>query len=106
MGMAIPLASTKSKPLSPKNILRIASLFLIGVFLNLLARKFTFHHFRILGILQRMSIIYGAMLFIHVATRYGEMEKRVFGFIAVLCGFLIYIAYMMTFNHPEIDCPA
>jgi hypothetical protein len=44
MGMAVPLAITKNKPINLKNIIRIFALFLIGVFLNLLARKFTFDH--------------------------------------------------------------
>jgi predicted acyltransferase len=44
MGMAVPLATTKAKPVRVKNIIRIAALFLIGVFLNLLSRKFTFDH--------------------------------------------------------------
>ena len=46
------------------------------------------------------------MLLIHVLTNYGEAQKRVFGFIAILCGFLIYISYMVSFDHPEIDCPS
>lgn len=44
MGMAIPLSTTQKKPVSLRNVIRIAALFLIGVFLNLLARKFTFNH--------------------------------------------------------------
>ena len=44
MGMAVPLATTRSKPLRIKNIIRIVALFLIGVALNLFARKFTFDH--------------------------------------------------------------
>ena len=44
MGMAIPLSTTQKKPVSYRNVIRIAALFLIGVFLNLLARKFTFNH--------------------------------------------------------------
>ena len=46
------------------------------------------------------------MLLIHVLTNYGEAQKRVFGFIAILCGFLMYISYMVSFDHPEIDCPS
>jgi len=33
------------------------------------------------------------------------MQKRIFGFIGVLSGFLIYISYMVTFDRPDIDCP-
>ncbi len=114
MGMATPLATTTKNPARIKNVIRIIALFLIGVFLNLLARKFTFNHckiycqflVRILGILQRISICYAVILLLHVVTGYGEVQKRVFGFIGILSGFLIYIAYMVTFDHPEIDCPA
>lgn len=44
MGMAVPLAMSKNKPFRVKNIIRIIGLFAIGIFLNLLARKFTFNH--------------------------------------------------------------
>jgi len=44
MGMAIPLATTAKNPARLRNIVRILALFLIGVMLNLLARKFTFDH--------------------------------------------------------------
>lgn len=44
MGMAIPLATTTKNPARLRNIVRILALFLIGVMLNLLARKFTFNH--------------------------------------------------------------
>ena len=43
MGMAIPLATTTKNPARLRNIVRILALFLIGVMLNLLARKFTFN---------------------------------------------------------------
>jgi predicted acyltransferase len=42
MGMAVPLAVNKNKPVKIRNILRIAGLFLIGFFLNLLGKKFDF----------------------------------------------------------------
>lgn len=44
MGMAVPLAMSKSKPFGYRSVLRILGLFAIGVFLNLSARKFTFNH--------------------------------------------------------------
>lgn len=43
MGMAVPLAISKSKPLNFRNLIRIIALFLIGVLLNLFAEKFNFH---------------------------------------------------------------
>ena len=42
MGMAVPLAVSATRPIRPKNIIRIAGLFLIGFFLNLLGKKFDF----------------------------------------------------------------
>jgi predicted acyltransferase len=44
MGMAVPLAMSKTKPFGLRSILRILGLFAIGVVLNLSARKFTFNH--------------------------------------------------------------
>lgn len=44
MGMAVPLAMSKSKPFGLRSVLRILGLFAIGVLLNLTARKFTFNH--------------------------------------------------------------
>ena len=44
LGMAVPLAMSKSKPFSLRSMIRILALFAIGVFLNLSARKFTFNH--------------------------------------------------------------
>ena len=52
MGMAIPLATTTKNPARFRNIVRILALFLIGVMLNLLARKFTFNHCNFLLIYQ------------------------------------------------------
>ena len=112
MGMAIPLSITKSKPLRLKNIIRVLALFLIGVALNLFARKFTFEHctwiiilVRILGILQRLSLCYGGILAIHWATNYGQMEKRIYGMVTIFAGLLLYVAYMISFDKPEIGCP-
>jgi predicted acyltransferase len=42
MGIAIPLAVSKNRPIRFRNIARIAGLFLIGFFLNLLGNKFNF----------------------------------------------------------------
>jgi len=61
---------------------------------------------RVLGILQRLSICYAAMLLVHFTTNYGESHKRIFGFLAILSGFLIYISYMVTFDNTDIDCPS
>ena len=78
MGMAIPMALTKTNPFRLRSVFRIFALFAIGVLLNLTARKFTFNHcnnhfilVRIMGILQRISLCYGALSIIHFATNYG-----------------------------------
>lgn len=42
MGMAVPLALSKTKPCSLKSIGRILGLFAIGLFLNLADAKFNF----------------------------------------------------------------
>ena len=42
LGLAIPLAVSENRPVKLRNLLRIAGLFLIGFFLNLLGRKFDF----------------------------------------------------------------
>lgn len=40
LGMAVPLALSKNKPIRPKAIIRIFALFAIGLFLNLVDEKF------------------------------------------------------------------
>lgn len=44
MGFSVPLATSAKNPVRLRNSFRILALFLIGVMLNLLARKFTFNH--------------------------------------------------------------
>ena len=46
MGMAVPLALTKSKPFRPKNLFRIVALFGIGVVLALFEVRFNFYECR------------------------------------------------------------
>lgn len=97
MGMAVPLAMSKSKPFRVRSILRIFGLFVIGVVLNLSARKYTFNHFRILGILQRLSICYGLLSLVHFVTRYGDRKYRFIGVIIAVSLGLIYITFMVPF---------
>jgi predicted acyltransferase len=40
LGMAVPLALSKNKPIGVKSIIRIIALFLIGVLINLIDEKF------------------------------------------------------------------
>lgn len=44
MGMAVPLAMSKSNPFRARSLFRIIALFGIGVLINLSSRKFNFHH--------------------------------------------------------------
>jgi len=64
-----------------------------------------FNIVRILGILQRLSVCYAIVLIIHVSTKYGEQKMRVLGYVSVLSMALLYLAYMLTFNKPDIECP-
>lgn len=43
MGMAVPLAVTKNKPLTWRKVLRVVALFLIGIFINLMDNNFSFY---------------------------------------------------------------
>jgi predicted acyltransferase len=74
MGMAIPLAVSDNKPLKPKNIIRVFALFAIGVFLNLLARKFTFNHCK--------------YLFIKIQLEYWESSKESVFVMEAFCSFI------------------
>jgi predicted acyltransferase len=59
-----------------------------------------------LGIIQRISLCYGGLAVIHWATRYGEKPYRYVGAtVAVLLG-SVYVMLMLTFDRPEIGCPA
>lgn len=60
---------------------------------------------RILGILQRMSICYGIVLFIHWATDYGThmLKRRIAGFIMVGV-VIVYVALMMSWEDTSIGC--
>lgn len=50
-----------------------------------------------MGILQRLSLCYGALCLLHVITNYGDRSYRFVGLLlTVICG-MIYITFMMTF---------
>jgi predicted acyltransferase len=73
MGMAVPLAVSPTRPVRVRNVARILGLFAIGLLLNLIGKKFDFEVLRILGILQRLSLCYAAILLLHVL--YGLRRK-------------------------------
>jgi len=52
---------------------------------------------RIPGILQRLSICYLLVVFIHFITFYGEKAYRFLGFLMALSFGLIYLVFMLTF---------
>lgn len=52
---------------------------------------------RVMGILQRISLCYGALSIIHALTGYGDKTYRYIGaIIAVGCA-MVYITFMLTF---------
>lgn len=104
MGMAVPLAMSASRPFKMKNFIRIVALFVIGMALNLIDCKFDFSTWRYLGVLQRLSVCYGLISLLHVATSYGEKTLRVFGVLVSVCIGLVYVAGMVSFTNEEIGC--
>lgn len=51
MGMAVPLAVNKKKPLNWRNVKRVVLLFLLGVVLNLFGQQFDFTVRKIIDLL-------------------------------------------------------
>ena len=51
-----------------------------------------------MGILQRLSLVYGALVFIHVVTDYGNKSYRFIGGLITAGCLLVYTAYMVTFT--------
>lgn len=111
MGMAIPLAVSKTRPIKTKNIVRVFALFGIGLLLNIIEdfdfpnRTFYLILVRILGILQRLALCYGINLFIHWITDYGTniTRRRIAGFTMV--GFVVlYVALMLSWSDESIGC--
>jgi predicted acyltransferase len=60
---------------------------------------------RILGILQRLAICYGIVLFIHWATDYGtnQLKRRVGGLVMVAV-VILYVALMVSWEDTSIGC--
>lgn len=58
-----------------------------------------------MGILQRISLCYGLLALIHWITRYGDKAYRFIGVIIALAMGLVYLVFMITFEHKEIGCP-
>lgn len=52
-----------------------------------------------MGILQRLSLCYGALVLIHVATNYGQKSYRFVGSLVAVAFASIYLAYMLTFHN-------
>jgi len=56
-----------------------------------------------MGILQRLSLCYGALAIIHWATNYGDKAFRYVGALFTLAFIIIYLSFMVTFENSE--CP-
>lgn len=52
---------------------------------------------RVMGILQRLSLCYGALCFVHVITNYGEKSYRFVGVLFCSACAMIYLTFMLTF---------
>lgn len=105
MGMAVPFALTPAKPFTYRNVIRILGLFAIGLLINLFEVKFNFERFRVLGILQRLSVCYGALSVIHAITNYGEKTYRFVGGLITLTFISVYLGFMLTYENIEAGCP-
>jgi predicted acyltransferase len=55
-----------------------------------------------MGILQRLSICYGAILCYHLSTNYGESKRRKFGGFIMLILYLVYLSLMISFEGGDI----
>jgi Mn2+/Fe2+ NRAMP family transporter len=56
-----------------------------------------------MGILQRLSICYGALLGYHLITGYGDYVRRKFGAIIMLIIFITYLSLYVTFDGGDIE---
>jgi predicted acyltransferase len=98
MGMAVPLAVSPTRPVRVRNVARILGLFAIGLLLNLIGKKFDFEVLRILGILQRLSLCYAAILLLHIFTGYGAKYPRRLAFLFMFGLYFTYLALMISFD--------
>jgi predicted acyltransferase len=102
MGFAVPLAVRKPFRLA-KTVIRIIGLFLIGLLLNLTAKKFDFTIVRIFGVLQRISLCYAMLVGIHILTQYGAHHLRRFGVMVMVFLTAVYVSLMINFEE-DGDC--
>lgn len=83
-----------------KIVRRTVLLFLLGYFLALLSKKFMFWTgpIRIMGVLQRISLCFFAVTFLHVVIK--EVKYQIF-IVAILQW--VYITMMFFFNVPDYE---
>jgi predicted acyltransferase len=93
-----------------KNMIRIGALFLIGFVMNLIRSKFSFETgktycnlVRVLGILQRLSICYAALLVYHLVTGYGVITRRKIGAVFMFLIFVVYFILYITFDGGDVE---
>jgi len=102
MGVAIPLAIRNQRKTSKtvwfKIVKRTVLLFLLGLAFNIMAGKFTFSHFRIMGVLQRTSICSFVTAVLHLTLPVYIQRVTVIGII------IIYVSILYGFQVP--DCGA
>lgn len=55
-----------------------------------------------MGILQRLSICYAALLCYHLATAYGDATRRKFGAVIMFLIFITYLSLYITFEGGDI----
>jgi hypothetical protein len=112
MGIAIPIATSKTRPIQRHNVIRVFLLFLIGLALNLIdnkldfsTRKFYIYLVRIPGILQRLAICYGLVLLIHWLTEYGtNILKRMIGALFMIGLVILYLSLVLSWSDTSIGC--
>jgi predicted acyltransferase len=100
MGMAVAFALKREDPKKLGTWLRVLRrfviLFAVGIFFNLFGTKFTFTHFRIPGVLQRIAICYTLVSIIYLAI------PVFLGRLAVILGMTgLYLGIIYGYHVPE-----
>lgn len=53
-----------------------------------------------MGILQRLSLCYASILVLHVLTKKGKVQYRIYGLLTIMIMSLIYVSCMLSFDKP------
>lgn len=105
MGIAIPLSIKHSNPIKLNNVKRIIKLFCLGVIINLFFLRLNCAAVRPMGILQRLSICYGIVLFVHWLSDYGTniLRRNILG-IMMFALVPLHTYLMLTWEDPAKGC--